>query len=173
MCFSIFIFYLFGETEGRQANAKHRRQLTTWQVFRQVERRFHSQDSNRQPLPWDLGIPLSSPSSLRSSRTTSVCFSDAQEIWDRHLKNVVVNHCLQSKIYRSAFRISRTLKMHFVRHFSVFFLTSSVQTWDLEPNLCLAYNHMLFSFTLSCPKVYYMGSLNFKPPPLLHKVQAF
>ena len=46
----LFSFFLF-ETEGRQANPKHRRQLTTWQVFRQVERRFHGWDSNRQPLP--------------------------------------------------------------------------------------------------------------------------
>ena len=27
---------------------KHRRQLTTWQVFCQVERRFRNRDSNRQ-----------------------------------------------------------------------------------------------------------------------------
>ena len=45
-------FLFFFETEGRQANAKHRRQLTTWQIFRQVERRIHNQDSNRQPLPF-------------------------------------------------------------------------------------------------------------------------
>ena len=64
-----FFFFFFFETEGRQANAKHRRQLTTWQVFCQVERRFHSRDSNRQSLPWDLGIPLPSPGSLRPSRT--------------------------------------------------------------------------------------------------------
>ena len=30
---------------------KNMRQLTTQQVFRQVERRFHSRDSKRQPLP--------------------------------------------------------------------------------------------------------------------------
>jgi hypothetical protein len=44
---------------------------TTWQVLRQVERRFHNWDSHRQPLFWDLGISPPSSSSLRSSRTTS------------------------------------------------------------------------------------------------------
>ena len=48
---------------------KHLRQLTTWQVFRQVERRIHTQESNRQPLPWDLGISPPSYGSLGSSRT--------------------------------------------------------------------------------------------------------
>ena len=37
--------------------------------FHRVERRFHSRDSNRQPLLWDLGVSLPSSSSLRSSRT--------------------------------------------------------------------------------------------------------
>jgi hypothetical protein len=46
---------------------KHMRLLTR-QVFGQVERRFHSQESNRQPLPLDLSISPSSFSSLRSSR---------------------------------------------------------------------------------------------------------
>ena len=31
--YSKYIFVLFFETEGRHANAKHRRQLTTWQFF--------------------------------------------------------------------------------------------------------------------------------------------
>ena len=35
---------------------EHMRQLTTWQVFCQVYRGFHSRESNRQPLPWDLEI---------------------------------------------------------------------------------------------------------------------
>ena len=48
---------------------KHKRQLTTWQVFHQVERKFHIQDSNRQPLPRDLGISPPSFGSLRLSQT--------------------------------------------------------------------------------------------------------
>ena len=63
----IFIYFL--RQKADRPAPKHRRQFTTWQVFRQVERRFHSRDSNCQPLPWDLGIPLPSPGSLRSSRT--------------------------------------------------------------------------------------------------------
>ena len=47
-----------------------KRQLTTWKVFRQVERRFHNQISIRQPLPWDLGMSPPSSSSLGPSRTT-------------------------------------------------------------------------------------------------------
>ena len=37
--------------------------------FWQVERRFHARESNRQPLPQDMGISPASSSSLRSSRT--------------------------------------------------------------------------------------------------------
>jgi hypothetical protein len=48
---------------------KHKRQLTTCQVSCQVERIFYSLESNRQPLPWDLGISPSSSNSSRSSRT--------------------------------------------------------------------------------------------------------
>jgi hypothetical protein len=55
----------------------HRRQLTTWQVICQVERRFYSWESNDQSLPWDLGISPPSSSRLRSSHTyildSSVC----------------------------------------------------------------------------------------------------
>ena len=51
---------------------KHKRQLiTTWQVFCQVERRLHNWESNRQPLPWDLGISPPSSNSLGSSRTNN------------------------------------------------------------------------------------------------------
>ena len=60
-----FLFWDRRPTGQRQAQEAE----TTWQVIRQVERRFHSRDSNRQPLPWDLGIPLPSPGSLRSSWT--------------------------------------------------------------------------------------------------------
>ena len=48
---------------------KQKRQLTNWQVLRQVERTFHSWESNRQPFPRDLGISPPSSSSLGSSRT--------------------------------------------------------------------------------------------------------
>ena len=48
--FSFFLF-LFLRQKVDWPAPKHRRQFTTWQVFHQVERRFHSRDSNRQPLP--------------------------------------------------------------------------------------------------------------------------
>ena len=60
---------------------KHMIRLTTWQIFRQVERRFHNQESIRWPLPWDLGISPPSSSSLRSSRTIYNSFS----LWGRKL----------------------------------------------------------------------------------------
>ena len=44
----------------------------------QVERRFHSHESNHQPLPWDLGISPPSSSSLRSSRTINLHFMDKE-----------------------------------------------------------------------------------------------
>ena len=53
--------------------SKHRRKLTTWQVFRQVEWRFHCRDLNCQPLPWDSGISPPSSDSLRSSQTIDKC----------------------------------------------------------------------------------------------------
>ena len=44
-------FFLF-ETKANMSSPKHKRQLTTWQIFCQVERRFfHRRKSNRQPLP--------------------------------------------------------------------------------------------------------------------------
>ena len=54
----IYLFLFFGETEGQHADAN----------FCQVERRFHNRESNRQPLPLDLGIFPPSSSSLRSSK---------------------------------------------------------------------------------------------------------
>ena len=73
MCDSSIDFFIYLFTFLRQKDdrptPKPMRQLTTWQVFCQVERRFHSQESNRQPLPWDLGISPLSSSSLGSSRT--------------------------------------------------------------------------------------------------------
>ena len=59
----------FFEKESRHANAKAQEAVDHMASFRHVERRFHSQDSNRQPLPWDLGISPPSSDSLRSSRT--------------------------------------------------------------------------------------------------------
>ena len=41
--------FIFLRQKADRPMPKHRRQFTTWQVFRQVERRFHSRDSNRQP----------------------------------------------------------------------------------------------------------------------------
>ena len=65
-----FFFFFFLRQKADRPTPKHIRQLTTWQVFCQVERRFHNRESNRQPLPWDLGISPPSSSSLGSSRTS-------------------------------------------------------------------------------------------------------
>ena len=45
--YKFFLFHFFWE-KADMPTSKHRRQLTTWQVFCQVERRFHNRDSNRQ-----------------------------------------------------------------------------------------------------------------------------
>ena len=62
-------FFFFFETEVQQANTKAHKGVHHLGSFHQVERKFHSQDSNRQPLPWNLGISPPSSNSLRSSRT--------------------------------------------------------------------------------------------------------
>ena len=46
----------FPSTSGAREAPKHMRHLTTLQVLCQVKRRFHSRESNHQPLPWDLDI---------------------------------------------------------------------------------------------------------------------
>jgi hypothetical protein len=57
---SIFFFFFFFSItksssflrqKAEKPMPKHKRQLTTWQVFCQVERRFRIRESNRQPLP--------------------------------------------------------------------------------------------------------------------------
>ena len=63
------IYFIFERKKADKPVPKHRRQWTTWQIFCQVERRFHSHESNRQPLPWDLGISPPSSGSSGSSRT--------------------------------------------------------------------------------------------------------
>ena len=47
----LFIYLLFLKQKADMPMPKHRRQLTTWQVFRQVKRRFHTWESNWQSLP--------------------------------------------------------------------------------------------------------------------------
>ena len=68
--FFSFLFFLRQKT--KRPAPKHKRQLTTWQVFYQVERRFYSQESNRHPLPWDLDISPPSSSSLGFEAQTSI-----------------------------------------------------------------------------------------------------
>ena len=70
-----FLFSSFSRPKADRQAPKHMRQLTTWQVLCQVERRFHSRESNRQPLPWYLGISPSSSNSLGPSWTKSNLFS--------------------------------------------------------------------------------------------------
>ena len=77
--FLLLYYYYYFRQEGERSASKYRRQLVTWQVFYQVERRFHSWESNRQPLPWGLGISLSSSSSL-GSYWTQFFFIDVRYI---------------------------------------------------------------------------------------------
>ena len=68
---SINTFYFILRQKADRLVPKYKRQVTTWQVSRHVERRFHSRESNCQPLPWDLGMSPLSFGSLGSSRSTS------------------------------------------------------------------------------------------------------
>ena len=61
-------FFFLRQKADRPA-PMHKVQLTIWQVFHQVERRFPNQELNRQPLLWDLGISPPSSGSLGSSRS--------------------------------------------------------------------------------------------------------
>ena len=50
------LFFIFFRHMAEMPTPKHMRQLTTWQVYVTAQRIFHIRASNRQPLPWDLGI---------------------------------------------------------------------------------------------------------------------
>lgn len=65
----IFFWIFFWRHKADKPSPKHMRKLTIKQVFCQVQWRFHSRDSNRQPLSWDLSISPPSPNSLGSTRT--------------------------------------------------------------------------------------------------------
>ena len=60
----------------------------------QVERRFHSQESNRQPFPWDLGISPPSLISSGSSRTIGphVGTSNLDECTDSLITKLIFTH---------------------------------------------------------------------------------
>ena len=45
------LLFIYLRLNADMSAPKHMRQLTTWQVFYQVERRFHSHELNRQPRP--------------------------------------------------------------------------------------------------------------------------
>ena len=71
--FRFIIFYFW----DRRPACQHQSIGGNWpscKLFCQVERRFHSWESNRQPLPWDLDISPPSSSCLGSSRTKLVEF---------------------------------------------------------------------------------------------------
>ena len=118
-----FILFFLRQKADRPA-PKHRRQFTTWQVFRQVERRFHSRDSNHQPLPWDLGIPLPSPGSLRSSRTRNHlywvynnlvrCYFLFPESWPRvGFSNILIEKCCRDSTWIALFmKFEGTFYLH-------------------------------------------------------------
>ena len=71
---------------------KHMRQLTTWQVFHQIERRLHNHVSNRQSLSWQLGISPPSSSNLESSWTSYVLNSTGSSATKLNQPPVVPGH---------------------------------------------------------------------------------
>ena len=81
MCL-LFCFDFFSMRQKVDMTApKRRRQLTTWQVFCQVERRFHSRESNRRPLSWDLDISPPSSGSLGSSSFVLCVFTSPLRVY--------------------------------------------------------------------------------------------
>ena len=83
MCVCIYIYI-----RDRMLTCQHHSTRGNWPPGKfscQVERRYHSWDSNRQPLPWDLGISPPSSNSLGSSRTV-------KEYWSRYCSSSVLRH---------------------------------------------------------------------------------
>ena len=76
-----FFFFFFFETEGRRASAKAHEAINVLASFCQVERRFHNEESNRRPLPWDLGISPPSSNSLWSYRTNKLSHLHFDKMW--------------------------------------------------------------------------------------------
>jgi hypothetical protein len=68
-CTSSHFIFIFLRQKANMPTPKHMMQLTTWQVLCQVERRIYDRESNRQPLPWDLGISPPSSNNLGSCWT--------------------------------------------------------------------------------------------------------
>ena len=89
--------YLFWRQKVDMPVPKHGRQLTIWQVFRQVERIFRNRDSNWQPLLWDLGISPPSFGSLRSSRTSDHKIVRAQRKLSKSHPNTPPNYVVWSR----------------------------------------------------------------------------
>ena len=90
---SFFSFLFFVETKGRHANAKAQEASDHLASLCQLERRFSNRESNRHPLPRDLGISPPSFSSLGWSRTmTFIARSNSQQMQPRfiHLRCVGV-----------------------------------------------------------------------------------
>ena len=66
-----------------------------------VKRRFHSRESNRQPLPWNLGISPPSSSSLGSSRTTYQWFPLLLSTYRIRNLLALILHIEQTKAHNS------------------------------------------------------------------------
>ena len=62
-------FFFFGDVRSTCQCQSIRGNWPPDMFFYQIEGRFHSRESNRQPLPWELGISPSPSNSLRPSWT--------------------------------------------------------------------------------------------------------
>ena len=69
IAFKLLFYFIFWD---RRPTCQRQSTWGNWppSIFGQVERRFHNRESNRQPLPWGLGISPPSSSRLMSSGTT-------------------------------------------------------------------------------------------------------
>ena len=89
--FCLLYFLLLFETERQHANAEAQEAVDWLAILCQVERRCHSCESNRQLLPWDMGISPPSASSSWSSRTSQLRLLGVHVCWRLN--------CVHSKLY--------------------------------------------------------------------------
>ena len=139
---TILLLLFFLKHKSNMPTPKHTRQLTTWQVFCQVERKFQSRELNRQPLPWDLGIsPLSSSSLGRIGPITNH-FRGVYKMCPNLInKNRKMSTCNRLDLGTLGYRL--VMPKNLLGHWSEFFgNNSSNKQWLLTTPIVLLGPHL-------------------------------
>ena len=139
LCSHLFPFFLSFGDSMRMPTPKHKRQSIIGQVLCQVHRRFHSRESNRQPLPWNLGISPPSSGTLGSSRTT--VFSPSHDTNVESCTHQVPVNCASCVHLKLWFRVCdgcksqpyRWLRLQAVINTGVF-VRGSYHSFDSQPS---------------------------------------